>query len=169
MTSTQANVLVDDKGVCRLADFGLAQIAETTGFKDSYSVKGSTRWLAPEIWDSSVHPDSPTPSASWARDIYAFGCTAYEVGLSLSKSDSLFIQPLQIATLKHPFSDLKTDPSVMYAVLSGKRPLRLLSYDLLKKDRLWNIIDRCWSHNPLLRPNAHFIAIYLASIKLYDD
>ncbi|EEB94877.1 hypothetical protein MPER_06241 [Moniliophthora perniciosa FA553] len=54
-----ANILVDDHLHCRLADFGLAagagetQIMHTT---TSGGVKGSLRWMAPEIYTQGHRP-----------------------------------------------------------------------------------------------------------------
>lgn len=39
-----ANIIVDTKGVCKLADFGCSIIG-----KSSYSLKGTPNWMAPEV------------------------------------------------------------------------------------------------------------------------
>ena len=86
----QANILVDDSLHCRLADFGLAAMTNeseqvftstTTG-----GVKGSFRWLAPELYQTGDTGLRLTGSSKSSRDMYAYGCTALEVILILCSS-----------------------------------------------------------------------------------
>ncbi|KDQ32027.1 hypothetical protein PLEOSDRAFT_1088189 [Pleurotus ostreatus PC15] len=65
------NILVDWNGQVRIADFGLAVLAQ---FGEVASRGGSRRWMAPELlsWSRS----SPRSTAS---DVYSFGCTCLEV------------------------------------------------------------------------------------------
>jgi mitogen-activated protein kinase kinase kinase 3 len=39
-----ANIIVDTKGVCKLADFGCSFIGPS-----AYSLKGTPNWMAPEV------------------------------------------------------------------------------------------------------------------------
>lgn len=75
-----ANVLVKDDMTCCLGDFGLATISEshTMTASSSAGIKGSTRWLAPELLAPSQFPDSDQHRPT-SRDVYAFGCTVVEV------------------------------------------------------------------------------------------
>ncbi|KAK0471653.1 kinase-like domain-containing protein, partial [Armillaria novae-zelandiae] len=100
-----ANILVMDDLRCCLADFGLSLLAESqTLDTTSRMSKGSTRWLAPEY----INPDAVIDRTYiTVRDVYAYGCTVVE-----------------IYTGKPPFSDVKSEPAVMLAVISGRRPLR---------------------------------------------
>lgn len=42
-----ANIIVDPKGVCKLADFGCSFIGQ-----NAYSLKGTPNWMAPEVINS---------------------------------------------------------------------------------------------------------------------
>ncbi|KAJ7805839.1 kinase-like domain-containing protein, partial [Mycena olivaceomarginata] len=70
-----ANILVTDTLTCCLADFGLSRVIETQVPGSSLMLKGSVRWLPPEMMDYSLfkHPYFT------AIDIYSFGCTIIEV------------------------------------------------------------------------------------------
>ena len=85
----QANILVDEQQRCVLADFGLSvmAVAETTIMTASSGVvKGSTRWMAPEMYsfgpgvegEESAEEGSSKEDKT-PRDIYAFACTVLEV------------------------------------------------------------------------------------------
>ncbi|XP_073046277.1 LOW QUALITY PROTEIN: mitogen-activated protein kinase kinase kinase NPK1-like [Primulina eburnea] len=67
-----ANILVDNKGCIKLADFGASKkveaLATLTGFK---SMKGTPYWMAPEVIVQSGH--------SYSADIWSVGCTVIEM------------------------------------------------------------------------------------------
>lgn len=71
----QQNVLIDDSGRALLCDFGLARvkadIMSRSMITDVKTTAGSRYWMAPE----RLVGKSPKKSS----DVYAFGCTAYEV------------------------------------------------------------------------------------------
>lgn len=58
-------------------DFGLLTIAENQAFATTYTTyteRGSTRWMAPELFESGA-------KRTKASDAYAFGMTIFEVSL----------------------------------------------------------------------------------------
>ncbi|PIN16528.1 MEKK [Handroanthus impetiginosus] len=67
-----ANILVDNKGCIKLADFGASKkveaLATMTGAK---SMKGTPYWMAPEVIVQSGH--------SYSADIWSVGCTVIEM------------------------------------------------------------------------------------------
>jgi serine/threonine-protein kinase len=65
-----ANVLLED-GQVRLADFGIARIADLTSITASGFVMGTAAYLAPEV----IRGQQPSP----ACDVYAVGVTLYEL------------------------------------------------------------------------------------------
>jgi serine/threonine protein kinase len=74
-------VLVNGQNQAVLTDFGISKVLEelsgpTGNTTIIGSGAGSVRWLAPERLDINLTTDKdPTP----ASDIWAFGCTVYEV------------------------------------------------------------------------------------------
>ncbi|KAL7210242.1 hypothetical protein ACSBR1_031748 [Camellia fascicularis] len=67
-----ANILVDNKGCIKLADFGaskkVVELATMTGAK---SMKGTSYWMAPEVILQIGH--------SFSADIWSVGCTIIEM------------------------------------------------------------------------------------------
>ncbi|KAJ7198994.1 kinase-like domain-containing protein, partial [Mycena pura] len=75
-----SNVLISDKGYAVLSDFGLSRSLERpTGYTTSiYSVAGSLSWSSPELIRPWFHPEESCIK-TLASDVWAFGCTVYEV------------------------------------------------------------------------------------------
>ncbi len=65
------NILLNQEMVAKLADFGLAQIADAGRLTDKSSVMGTPAYLAPE----QIRGEPLTPAA----DVFAFGVVAYEL------------------------------------------------------------------------------------------
>lgn len=67
-----ANVLLDQEGHVRVADFGHSLV-----LTDSGGALGSLFYMAPEQTDASDHGQITQPDVRW--DIYALGCTLYHL------------------------------------------------------------------------------------------
>lgn len=65
------NVIVKDDGTVKMADFGIATVADTLQLTQADIVMGSVHYLAPEL--------ARGESASFQSDIYALGITFYEL------------------------------------------------------------------------------------------
>ncbi|KAL2633187.1 hypothetical protein R1flu_004666 [Riccia fluitans] len=65
-----ANILVDVKGTCKLADFGLAK--QISALDQLKSCKGSAYWMAPEVID-------PKKTYWLPADIWSLGCSVLEM------------------------------------------------------------------------------------------
>ncbi|EEB95235.1 hypothetical protein MPER_05828, partial [Moniliophthora perniciosa FA553] len=132
----QANILVDNKRNCRLADFGLATIIEAQRIDSTTSnaIKSTARWMAPEMFAPQDEDAMNNLEAKWPRDIYAFACTIFE-----------------IMTGEPPFSNL-SGAAVMFKVITGVRPARPV--DGWCPDKAWRLVEKCWAQDPGTRPRA---------------
>ena len=134
---TKANILIDQDGHARLADFGLLTIvSDPTNPTASSSTlnAGTTRWMSPEL----LHPDKfglkncrPTNKS----DCYALGMVILEVlsGQDPFPRDNGFV--------------------VMRKVIDGERPERPQGAEgAWFTDGLWEMLELCWSPQPEDRP-----------------
>lgn len=85
-------MLVTDALTCCLADFGLSLILESQRLGNkSPTLAGSICWMAPELMRAGEPREPPDPGQVVKRepidrkaaDIYALGCTVYEVSCVL--------------------------------------------------------------------------------------
>ena len=67
------NILIDDKGIARLSDFGFAKVrsADSLSMTVGGGLFGTPSYMAPEIWEGK--------SAMVQSDIYSLGCIAHEM------------------------------------------------------------------------------------------
>ena len=137
----KANILIDQTGHARLADFGLLTIIkDPTNLLTSttYSQGGSARWMSPELIDPQqfgLQHSRPTESS----DCYALGMVIYET-----------------ISGNMPFHE-DPDLTVFVKVLQGKRPPRGAKF---RKD-LWGMLERCWESQPGGRPSIGDVLRYL--------
>ncbi|KAK7434634.1 hypothetical protein VKT23_020100 [Stygiomarasmius scandens] len=138
-----ANILVNGNGRCCLADFGLSFVYESKSLATASreAVIGTVPWSAPEL----LNPEVPGPNTT-ASDIYALGCTMYEV-----------------ASGAIPFSHVKRAPVIMLYVINGQRPQRPTNNGSIS-DGLWNLIESCWTQSPSSRPSASQVGSELQSL-----
>ncbi|KAG8056633.1 hypothetical protein GUJ93_ZPchr0002g25211 [Zizania palustris] len=67
-----ANILVDNKGCIKLADFGASkQVAKLATITAAKTMKGTPHWMAPEVIVGSGH--------TFSADIWSVGCTVIEM------------------------------------------------------------------------------------------
>jgi serine/threonine protein kinase len=128
------NILIDDTGNARLADFGLLTIISDPKnyvFSSTGTHGGTARWMGPELIDPpqfGLKRSRPTK----ASDCYAFGMVIYET-----------------ISGHQPFHEDK-DLGVFVKVLRGERPRRGDGFT----DGLWGVVELCWVALPHARPTV---------------
>ncbi|KZS87881.1 kinase-like protein, partial [Sistotremastrum niveocremeum HHB9708] len=143
------NIFVSDRGHPVLADFGLSRLEEldevfTTSSITSSSAnpKGTTRYMAPEMFDSF----SPKPSK--ATDIWALGCLMLEV----------------IARIL-PYANCKKDPQVIHNIITKKPPYESVTSGASSSGacpKAWELCINCWTLNPSSRPDVAKVKEWLS-------
>jgi len=131
------NILIDQDGRARLADFGLLIIVSDSTYHTSSSTPksaGTTRWMSPELLD----PDRfgrEDGRATKESDCYALGMVI-----------------LEVLSGKPPFPNCN-GMVVMRKVVEGERPGRPEGKEeVWFTDDLWVILEQCWLPRPERRP-----------------
>ncbi|KAL0577403.1 Homeobox protein tos8 [Marasmius crinis-equi] len=134
------NIFVSEDETCCIGDFGLSILEKTRselgaapladGLDEKSGIRGSLRWLAPEL----LNPNHATQSKS-SRDIYALGCTIVEV-----------------ITGRPPFYDQRSEMKIIIDVLNGHRPR--LPPGVRAPAAIWRLVEACWQEDADARPDA---------------
>ena len=139
----KANILIDQAGHARLADFGLLTIISDPAnhlSSSSYSPAGTFRWMSPEriapeqFGFKNGHPTIPS-------DCYALGMVIYE-----TISGNL------------PFHKY-TDFQVYMKIVKGEQPHRGVRFT----DDLWKMLEQCWTIQPGNRPSIEDVLTCLGT------
>ncbi|KAF5740065.1 mitogen-activated protein kinase kinase kinase ANP1 [Tripterygium wilfordii] len=122
-----ANILVDNKGCIKLADFGASkQVVELATITGAKSMKGTVYWMAPEVILQTGH--------SCSADIWSVGCTVIEM-----------------ATGKPPWSQQYQEVAAFYFIGSTKSHAEIPEHlSAEAKDFLL----QCLQKEPNMRPDA---------------
>ncbi|XP_076932452.1 mitogen-activated protein kinase kinase kinase NPK1-like [Bidens hawaiensis] len=122
-----ANILVDNKGQIKLADFGaskkVVELATMTGAK---SMKGTPYWMAPEVILQTGH--------SFSADIWSVGCTVIEM-----------------ATGKPPWSQQYQEVAALFHIGTTKAHPPIPDH---LSSEAKEFLLKCLQKEPDLRPNA---------------
>ncbi|KAL3659409.1 hypothetical protein V7S43_015680 [Phytophthora oleae] len=125
-----ANVLVNEQGVSKLADFGCSkQIPQmlTTSLEESLrSIRGSIPWMAPEVVKQTGH--------DYKADIWSIGATVIEM-----------------ATAKHPWPHCHNGLAAMYTIAMATAPPPL---PINLSDEAREFLRRCFCIDPEERATA---------------
>lgn len=129
----QDNILIDDSGNARIADFGLLVVLDSMSSREE---GGSTRWMSPELLDPDMFHLEKVPRTR-SSDCYGLGMVIYEV-----LSGHL------------PFHD-KSKHAAIAKALDGTRPKRPMG--LWFTDEIWDLLQHCWKHEPSDRPSVDHV------------
>jgi len=148
------NILVNHNGSACLCDFGLASIKVAAGTVRSTRVgRGTVHFMAPELFgdeNDDVDEKPPIPTAS--SDVYA-----------------LSIVFIEIFTGEVPYARA-IEAQVIYRTITGFRPKRPEnSVKLGLSDEVWEILQKCWDHDPSERPEAHLVLDWLSQAALENS
>ena len=127
------NILIDQTGHARLADFGFLTIisdAATYLPSSSFSIGGTLRWMSPELiapGKFGLEASRPTKSS----DCYSLGMVAYET-----------------VSGKKPYQETP-DVAVFLKIVEGEHPRRCEGF----ADGLWGMMEQCWTFQPSGRPS----------------
>ena len=129
----KANILIDQTGCARLADFGLLTIiSDPANFlsSSSYTQGGTIRWTSPERiipQEFGLKDSRPTESS----DCYSLGMVIYET-----------------ITGNPPFHE-HTHMAILLKVSRGEHPPREAEF----AEGLWKMLEMCWAFQPNNRPS----------------
>ncbi|KAL3680120.1 hypothetical protein R1sor_023076 [Riccia sorocarpa] len=122
-----ANILVDNKGCIKLADFGASKkVVELATISEAKSMKGTPYWMAPEVIRQTGH--------NWQADIWSVGCTVIEM-----------------ATGKPPWSQQFQEVAALFHIGTTKSHPPIPEH--LSPDAK-NFLLKCLQREPRLRPSA---------------
>jgi serine/threonine protein kinase len=125
---------------------------------DNTLMKGTTRWMAPEVWGLDVFGQKAADCTSVQKgpydkgpydtsvDVYSFGMTCYEVITGL-----------------RPFHEYFRNDELRWALENEKRPI--LPPGMSYLEALKELISRCWAQKPTDRPNFKEVEKALWAIK----
>ena len=139
---------MDDSGNARIADFGFASVAQNLdSVQSALCQRGTLQWTAPEVLNEG--------SYSKEADIFSFAMVMIEVRHGQSSvyrtlTHCHFVST-QVFTGTIPYSG-KLPAMVIKAITQGKRPPRPTHPTFT--ENLWTLMQRCWHHDPHLRPEV---------------
>ncbi|KAJ7188941.1 kinase-like domain-containing protein, partial [Mycena filopes] len=120
---TGANVLLTDTYDIQICDFGQGRWIEQT-LLPTTEAQGTPLYMAPELF-------FPNQRATTASDVYGFACVAFEMRCG-----------------KPPFHN-----NNHYQVKAAHDARQQQSRPSGVPDRLWELIQECWSYDPDARPS----------------
>ncbi|KLO10999.1 kinase-like protein [Schizopora paradoxa] len=145
-----SNIIINDNGNPLLGDFGLSKSLKDMNGQPMTMINGidSSRWFAPEILDGDA-------LISTRSDVYSFAMTVFE-----------------LMTGKRPFDHVKNPFLIPGMVKAGQRPER--PTELAAKirgldDNVWELLTRCWAHDPFERPTIFEVDRELESYTAYES
>ena len=127
------NILLDDKGRAKIADFGLSVVCSSGG-EELTAETGTYRWMAPEV----IRHESYSSNA----DVYSFGIVLW-----------------QLVARGVPFSDLTPIQAAFAVAKEDRRPV----IPEHAPAELARLIELCWNGDQIARPSFFVVVQTLAS------
>ena len=121
-----ANVLVDNNGVWKLADFGGSKRLMDTGEDVDNAMIGTAQWMAPEVIRNRCH--------GRYSDIWSVGCTVIEMALGCP-----------------PWSEYENQYAVLFKIAKDSWPP---PYPENLSSKAIDFLNQCFQVDPKMRPNA---------------
>ena len=129
-----ANLLLNNKGIIKLADFGSSKRFNSATKSITNGLKGTPNWMAPEVIRGEVSTDG------WIRaDIWSIGCTICEM-----------------ITANIPFHEYDNTMTAMFRIAHGEVPS---IQDNSISSELNNLIVSCCSLEPDSRPTTSELVV----------
>ena len=117
------NILVGDRNVCKIADFGLARFIKETEYEAQVGARFPIKWTAPEAANFCKF--------TIKSDVWSFGIVLYEI---ITKGGT-------------PYPDM-TNAEVLSRIDKGYRMPQPPNCEA----KYYNIMQECWNKDPKLRP-----------------
>ncbi|KDQ49542.1 hypothetical protein JAAARDRAFT_63657 [Jaapia argillacea MUCL 33604] len=151
------NILVDNTGRACLCDFGCSDVMDE-GSSGGLAIQphrgATTRYTAPELhlgFEDGEDGESGSYK-SLASDIFSLASVILEVFTGLP-----------------PFCEFRKDAWVVLAIMSGAKPSRPRNTKQQFSDRLWDLMEQCWTFDPRGRPLIKDVLELLTTISLAEN
>ena len=120
------NILVDNRGACKLADFGASRYLKETSKTTNFSFKGTPVFMSPEVIMEQRY--------SRKSDVWSLGCTV-----------------IQMATGNPPYSEHSNHIAALFAITNSNKPPPIP--DKLS-DQAKQFLLRCFARDPAERASV---------------
>lgn len=130
------NVLIDSHGTAKISDFGLSCVLEIGSSSDLTAETGTYRWMAPEVIRHEPY--------SSKADVYSFGIVLWEM---LARDQ--------------PFRGLTPIQAAFAVARQQMRP----ALPRQTPQKIGELIEHCWHHDPARRPDFGAILEALPLVK----
>ncbi|ELP89046.1 receptor-interacting serine/threonine protein kinase, putative [Entamoeba invadens IP1] len=152
------NFLVDSDFTVKICDFGFAEV-----LTDDVRYEGTPMYSSPEIINK-------TPGLGKATDIYSFGITLWEIFYRAQPFREYLASFKDSITLFANFINKGGRPFMPGEATEDTDPQHYREYYEYEMQstplEIENLIKRCWSADPLLRPDINELVKSLSDIKL---
>ncbi|KAJ6336725.1 hypothetical protein OIU76_006576 [Salix suchowensis] len=134
-----ANLLMDENGVVKVADFGVARVQDQTGVMTAET--GTYRWMAPEFFHHISLTYVPLVFDAYKvidHELYDHKADVFSFGIVL----------WELLTGELPYEHLSPLQAAVGVLQQGLRP----SIPSHSHPELADLLKRCWQREPFLRP-----------------